>query len=217
MDYSISRMNMIKQQLLTGNISNKNILALYDNISRDAFVPEAMQHFAYSDMQIALPHHERMMTPLEEATLLQALELQGHEVVLEVGTGTGFLTALLSRLCQKVISIDYHKDFTTQAKKKLSEHLCHNVELFTGDAAQGWLTLAPYDVIIFTGGIPVIKETHRLQVIPGGKLFALVGQLPLMQAQLHRLDHQGNWRENLLFETELPYLAHAKEQHCFVF
>lgn len=217
MDYSISRINMIKQQLLTGNISNQKILSLYDNIPREAFVPEAMQSFAYSDMQIPLPHQEHMMTPLEEASLLQALDLQGHEVVLEVGTGTGFLTALLSRLCKKVISIDYQKDFTAQAKIKLAEHLCHNVELFTGDAASGWLTLAPYDVVIFTGGMPVIKDTHRLQVIPGGKLFALIGQPALMQAQLHRIDHQGNWREQLLFETKLPYLVHAQEQHCFVF
>jgi len=208
---------MIKQQLRTGNINCPKILSLYEEIKRESFVPEAIKHFAYSDIQLKLPHHERMMTPLEEATILQSLNLQGHEVVLEIGTGTGFLTTLLSRLCKKVISIDYYKDFTTAAKIKLSEYQCNNVELLTGDASLGWLTLAPYDAIVFTGCIPEIKKTHQLQVIPGGKMVVLTGKTPLIQAQLHTVDHQDNWHETLLFETELPFLQNTQKQHHFVF
>ena len=122
MSRSNQRINMIKQQLRTGNVLNESILSLYKTIPREDFVPQQLQHFAYTDAQLAIGHNERMMTPLEEATLLQALNLQGHEIVLEIGTGTGFLTALLSRLCKTVISIDYYAEFTKNAKENLFIH-----------------------------------------------------------------------------------------------
>lgn len=217
MDNPISRINMIKQQLRTGNIKSDKIIALYEAINREFFVPAQAKHFAYSDLQIPLAHSERMMTPLEEATLLQALNLKGHETVLEIGTGSGFLTALLSKLCKKVVSIDCYKDFTTAAIAKLTEFECTNVQLFTGDGANGWMDLAPYDAVIFTGGLPILKEIHKLQVVPGGQLFAPIGTPAVMQGQLHQLDHQGNWQETLLFETQLPFLLHAQETDHFVF
>jgi len=134
-----------------------------------------------------------------------------------VGTGTGFLTALLSRLCKKVISINYYADFTKYAGQKLAEHQCENVELITGNACQGWLDAAPYETMVFTGAIESLNETHRLQVLPGGKLFAILGKAPVMQAQLHTLDHDGNWTERLIFETNLPPLVDKLKQKDFVF
>lgn len=217
MGHSNQRINMIKQQLRPGDVLNETILALYSDIPREAFVPQALQPFAYADMQLEIGHHERMMTPLEEGLLLQALELQGHETILEVGTGTGFLTALLSRLCKKVISIDCYPDFTSRAKEKLCAHECTNVELFTGNAHQGWIEKAPYDVIIFTGSLLNITETHRLQVVPGGKIFAPLGQAPLMQGQLQVLDHAGLWSQKLLFETLLPDLLETHKSPHFIF
>ncbi len=208
---------MISQQLRTGHVIDEKIISLFSEFPRAHFVPENMRPFAYSDLQIPLSHHEKMMTPLEEATLLQALELQGHETVLEVGTGTGYLTALLSRLCKKVISIDYYADFTAQARINLDAFNCHNVELLTGDAAMGWADLAPYDAIIFTGSLPRLCETHQLQVLPGGQLFALVGALNAIQGRLYRLSHEGHWEDHILFETALPYLVHAESKHSFIF
>jgi len=208
---------MIKQQLRTGDIDNERILELYDTIARADFVPDAFKHFASSDLQISLPHQQRMMTPLEEALLLQALQLQGHEVVLEIGTGTGFLTTLLSHLCKQVISIDYYADFTTHARRKLAEHSCVNTELFTGDGCRGWLDKAPYEVMIFTGAIEALTETHRLQLLPGGKLFAIVGKEPVMQGQLHSLDHDGRWQEKVIFETNLPPLIDNLKPNEFIF
>ena len=213
----VARTNMVKQQLRTGDVLNTRIIHLYETIAREDFVPSTSKPFAYSDTQIALPHQQRMMTPLEEATILQALNLQGHEVVLEVGTGTGFLTALLSRLSKKVISIDFFADFTENAANKLKEHGCTNVDLYTGDAYQGWLDKAPYDVLVFTGGMESLSETHRLQLIPGGKLFAVIGKNPVMQGQLHSLDHLGNWSERVLFETNLPALIDRLKPNDFVF
>lgn len=209
--------NMVKQQLRTGEVLNETILSLYQEIPREDFVPTQYRHFAYSDMQIELPHQQRMMTPLEEGKLLQALKLTGKETILEVGTGSGFLTALLSRLSKKVISIDYFSDFTIAADKKLREHGCTNVELYTGDASQGWVDKAPYDVVIFTGSLPSLSKTHTLQVLPGGKLFALIGQEPIMQGQLHQVDHQENWQKTVLFETNIPLLIDNMKPKSFIF
>lgn len=217
MSSQTARINMIKQQLRTGNIVDENILNLFDTIPRGDFVPNKYKDFANSDLQIELPHQQKMMTPLEEATLLQGLSLQGNEVVLEVGTGTGFLTAMLSRLCKKVVSIDYHDDFTTNAKLKLAEHKCNNVELYTGDACGGWLDQAPYEIMIFTGAIEALTESHRLQLLPGGKLFAIIGKAPVMQGQLHSLDHNNNWHVDVLFETNLPPLIDKLKPKNFVF
>lgn len=217
MSYQNARINMVKQQLRTGDVLNEAILNLYDIILRHEFVPEQYIHFAYSDMQIPLNHGQRMLTPLEEGTILQFLNLQGHETVLEVGTGTGFFTALLSKLCKKVISIDYYADFTTTAAQNLKKHHCNNVELFTGDASQGWLESAPYDVVIFTGAIEKLNETQRLQILPGGKLFVIEGTSPVMQGRLYELDHNELWQEALLFETSIPLLIDKSKPKEFVF
>lgn len=209
--------NMIKQQLRTGDVLDEKILKLFDQFPRHEFVPETYADFAYSDMQIPLAHGQRMMTPLEEGQLLQSLELTGKEVVLEVGTGSGYFTTLLSALCKKVISLDYFEDFTKKAGQKLEQHGRSNVQLITGDACRGWLELAPYDRVIFTGAIEALTETHRLQVLPGGKLFAIVGKAPVMQGQLHALDHEGNWTKTIIFETELPALINKLKPKEFIF
>jgi protein-L-isoaspartate(D-aspartate) O-methyltransferase len=212
-----ARINMVKQQLRTGDVLDETILSLFERIPRHEFVPQALQDFAYSDMQIPLAHEQCMMTPLNEGILLQALALQGHEIVLEVGTGSGFLTAMLSHLCKTVLSIDYYPDFTNSARRKLNEQGCANVELISGDACRGWLEKAPYDVVVFTGSLEVISETQRLQVLPGGKLFAIVGKEPVMQGQLHRLDHDGSWHCGVLFETSIPSLIDKLKPKEFVF
>jgi len=212
-----ARINMVKQQLRTGDVLNEAILDLYDQIPRNEFVPEQFSNFAYSDMQIPLPHGQRMLTPLEEGKILQALELKGTELVLEVGTGSGFLTALLSRLCKKVISVDCYSEFTISAARKLQIHHCDNVELITGDACRGWLENAPYDVMVFTGAVEKLTETHRLQVLPGGKLFAIEGKLPIMQARLYNLNHDAVWQESMLFETDIPPLVDQLKPKEFVF
>lgn len=212
-----ARINMVKQQLRTGDVLNESILNLYDVIPRHEFVPEHFAHFAYSDMQIPLNHGQRMLTPLEEGTILQSLELLGTETVLEVGTGSGFLTAMLSKLCKKVISIDYYSEFTTNAARKLQAYQCDNVELITGDACRGWLEKAPYDVVVFSGAIEKLTKTHKLQILPGGKLLAILGQSPIMQAYLYNLDHNDVWQESLIFETDIPPLVDKVKPIEFVF
>lgn len=212
-----ARINMIKQQLRTGDVLNEYILDLYDLLPRTDFVPEPYTHFAYSDMQIPLEHGQRMLTPLEEGIILQSLDLKGIETVLEIGTGSGFLTAMLSKMAKKVISIDYYGDFTQNAARKLKAHECNNVELITGDGCRGWLENAPYDVIVMTGAIEKLTDTHKLQVLPGGKLFAIIGKSPAMQARLFEVDHHSVWTETTLFETDIPPLVDQLKPKVFVF
>lgn len=217
MSHQTACVNMIQQQLRTGAVVDEAIIDLYRDIPRSAFVPSNYISFAYSDMHIPLAHHQCMMTPLEEALLLQCLQLKGHETVLEVGTGTGFLTALLSRLCQRVVSVDCFAQMTKSAHKALTAHDCLNVELITADASQGWLDLAPYDVIIFTGGMQELNETQRLQVLPGGKLFAIIGSKPVMQGRLYTMDNHQHRPSDLVFQTVLPSLILPYQVESFVF
>jgi protein-L-isoaspartate(D-aspartate) O-methyltransferase len=212
-----ARINMVKQQLRTGDVLNESILNLYDVIHRHDFVPEPFTDFAYSDMQIPLPHGQKMLTPLEEGTILQALKLTGSEFVLEVGTGTGFLTAMLSKLCKNVLSIDYFSEFTNNAQKLLDKHHCDNVTLITGDGTKGWLENAPYDVIVFTGALEKLSEVHFLQIMSGGRIFAIEGKSPVMQGRLHQLDHKNSWQKSMLFETDTPQLIDQIKPKEFVF
>lgn len=210
-------LNMIKQQLRTGDVLEESILKLYDHLPRSAFVPTAMKGVAYSDMQIPLPHGQQMMTPLEEGKIIQALALRGHETVLEVGTGSGFLTALLSRLSKNVISIEYYQDLAQSALTKLRQFNCNNVEVIIADGARGWLELAPFHVVIISAAVEQITDTHRLQVLPGGKLIMFVGRAPVVNCILLSLDHQNNWTEESLFETYLPPLISTSKSTEFVF
>lgn len=217
MNDQIALVNMIKQQLRTGDVLQEEILNLYDEIPRHEFVPEQYQNFAYSDLQIPLNDEQRMMTPLEEGILLQSLNLNGTETVLEIGTGSGFLTALLSKRAKQVISIEYFDDLAKSASQKLKAHQIDNVEVICADACQGWLENAPYDVIVMTAALENLTETHRLQLIPGGKIFAVLGKNKAMQGQLIELDHQGNWSNKVLFETSLPPMIDKLKVKDFIF
>lgn len=212
-----AKINMIKQQLRTADVLDPKILDLYFTIDRSHFVPKEFADFAYSDQQIPLLHEQRMLTPIEEGKILQNLNLTGQETVLEIGTGSGFFTALLAKLAKKVISIEYFPDLTKQAETNLASLNLDNIELISGDAAKGWLDGAPYDVVIMTAAIEQLEVTHRLQVLPGGKLFAIVGRDPVMYGQLHSYSHDEQWSVKELFETNIPMMIDKSKPKEFVF
>jgi len=209
--------NMIKQQLRTNQIFDERILQLFQEIPRDAFVPTEHKALAYADAQIELAHGQRMFTPLEEALILQSLNLSGTETVLEVGTGSGFLTALLSRLSKKVISVDYFADFTEKAQQNLKKQHCTNVEFITADAAGGLANKGPFDCIILTAASAAVTESQRLQLFPGGKIFALIGNSPVVRAHLYQLDHENHWSKKELFTTDIPCFVTAHPKNTFIF
>ena len=217
MNQLIASINMIKQQLRTSGVLNEKIIDLYEHIHRDHFVPENYKAFAYSDLQIELPHSQRMMTPLEEALLLQSLNLKGHEIILEIGTGSGFLTALLSRLGKKVISVEYFAELADEAHKKLSSYDFNNIEIICGDGNQILTEYAPYDVIIYTSACKNLEPKIYSQVAPNGKIFSMIGQSPVIKACVNQLDEKNNWQTQFVFNTDLPALITNKDNNSFVF
>lgn len=209
--------NMIKQQLRTNKISDDRIIELYQQIPRDEFVPARYRALAYADAQISLGNGQCMFTPLEEASILQALNFTGHETVLEIGTGSGFLTALLSQLAHHVLSVEYFQEFTEAARTRLNAHDCKNVELITADGISGYVDKAPYDCIILSAAIPSITEDLKLQLLPGGRLFTIIGSSPIMQARCYQLDHDNHWSNQIIFETNIPAFLTQHPKKSFVF
>jgi protein-L-isoaspartate(D-aspartate) O-methyltransferase len=216
-DLAKARHNMIEQQIRTWDVLDQDILDLLDSLPRERFVPAEYRNLAYSDMQIPLGRGQVMFPPRVEARMLQALDVQPHEKVLEVGTGSGYVTALLARLASHVHSVDYIPEFKLEAARRLADHGIDNVTLEVGDAAQGWERHAPYDVIAVTGSLPILPDAFREQLAVGGRLFAIVGDDPVMEAELiTRLD-EDNYVSEGLFETSLLPLLNAPQPERFTF
>lgn len=214
---ALAQSNMVKQQLRTGNVLNNSILNLYQTLPRDYFVPREYKQFAYSDLQIPLGEGQTMLTPLEEATILQSLALTGKETVLEVGTGSGYFTALLAQCAKHVVSVDNRKSFTEQASKNLDQFHIDNVTLCTGDAHRGWMDQAPYDMIVITGAIDELTDIFKPQLMKGGKLFAIIGKNNAMKGTLFQLNQDDTWSSSVLFETHTSRLADINETEPFTF
>lgn len=217
MNIDTAQLNMIKQQLRTGDVLNEAIIDLYQALPRDAFVPKAYQAFAYSDFKIPLAHQQKMLTPLEEATILQALNLQGNETVLEIGTGCGYMTALLAKCAQQVISVDCFEEMTKAAQKNIEAFDIENVSLITGDAHRGWMDNAPYDVIVISGALSYLDDIFKPQLMKQGKLFAIIGDGHVMQGRLFTLDAEEQWQQQVLFDTTVAPLQNKGEGSTFIF
>ena len=158
-----------------------------------------------------------MMRPNIEGRLLQALNLDEDDTVLEIGTGSGFITACLASLAKKVVSVEIFEELHETAKARRKEKNINNVELFVGDVMKGWQPDQAHDVVVVTGSVPVVPEQFLGWVNPGGRMFVITGQSPAMEARLlTRLD-VSQWREESLFETDLPRLVNADEPEEFIF
>lgn len=213
----IARVNMIKQQLRTNDVLDDDLLRLIASIPREEFVPPEYRAFAFADMHIPIGHDQVMMTPVEESQLLVSMNIRPTDTVLEIGTGTGYLTSLLAKLAKRVITIDYYSDFTEAARRRLTALDIENVQFITGDACRGWLDLAPYDVIISTGGHKRLPSLFVPQLTPQGRMFAIVGQAPVMTGERCSLDANGHWQKSMVFETCLPLLIDRGDKGDFVF
>ena len=216
-DFERARRNMVDQQIRPWDVIDQRVLDAIANSPREDYVPTPYRTLAFVDMNIPLGHEQVMMQPNLEARLLQALTIDADDKILEVGTGSGYVTSLLARLGRHVTSVDIFPDFVTQAEQKLAAHGVRNVTLEVGDAARGWARGAPYDVIFITGSLPLPPDDFRAQLAPGGRLIAIVGKAPAMEARLiERLDGP-NFRSRSLLETVLPPLVNAPAPAAFVF
>jgi protein-L-isoaspartate(D-aspartate) O-methyltransferase len=207
-----ARFNMIHQQIRPWNVLDNRVLEVIEGLPREAFTPAVYAGLAYADLEIPLDHGERMLAPKIVGKALQALDIRPGDRVLEIGTGSGYLTACLARLAAKVVSIEQHADFTRTARERLEGLGIRNVELHTGDGLQGELPGVPFDAIVVTGSLPKVEPRllNALQV--GGRLFIVSGAAPVMDAKLITRVCDDQWRTEVLFETELAPLTDSRPQ-----
>ncbi len=214
---ALARHNMIEQQIRPWDVLDQRVLELIESLPREEFVPAAYLSLAYADLNIPLEHGEVMMAPKLEARMLQALAIQPGETALEIGTGSGYVTALLARSAKHVYTVDIHAGFVQQAQQKLAAHGMHNVTLDVGDASGGWEQHGPYDLIAVTGSLPVLPDSLRRGLKTGGRLFVISGDAPVMTAFLITRVGEDSWSQQALFETVLPPLVNAPQPARFVF
>ena len=218
-DTAQARFNMIEQQIRPWEVLDHRVLRLFDELPREAFVPEAYRNLAFADIEIPLGHGETMMSPKVEGRMLQALAVQPGDQVLEVGTGSGFVTACLAHLADRVSSIEIDEALSEQAGARLAEQALKNVVLRSGDALAMPEETDTYDVIAVTGSLPLEDqaEVFKRSLTLGGRLFLVLGEAPVMQAVLVTRVGQDQYTLESLFETELPALRNARRPERFAF
>jgi protein-L-isoaspartate(D-aspartate) O-methyltransferase len=217
MDLEQARYNMVEQQIRPCDVLDQRVLDLLFKVKREDFVPDAYRLLAFADIEIPIGHGESMLSPKIEARILQEIALRPTDRVLEIGTGSGYMTALLASLAASVRSVEIHPDLSATAGEKLDAHGFANISLEVGDGARGWLAGAPYDVIVLTGSTPVLPEAFPNSLAPGGRLFAIVGPPPVMQAQLITCVAPGAYRTITVLETSVKPLLNALQPERFVF
>jgi protein-L-isoaspartate(D-aspartate) O-methyltransferase len=219
MDMNIeqARFNMIEQQIRPWDVLDQQVLDLLIRIPREEFVPSHLRALAFTDTALPLGKGVKMMEPKLEGRLLQALAIQPTDKALEIGSGSGYLTALLAGLARKVVSVEIDEALHSAAKARLEQHQINNVNLHLGDAANGWNAERPYDVIAVTGSVASIPQGLKDNMEVGGRMFIVVGKAPPMQAILVQRLSFNEWRETVLFETSLPPLQGLAQEEKFVF
>ena len=217
MDIEQARYNMVESQIRTWEVLDQEVLDLLSVVKRERFVPEKWRELAFADMEIPLGQGQSMWPPKLEARALQELGLKKTDMVLEVGTGSGYFCALLAALTQHVYSVEFFPELSQQAAKTLKAEGIINVTLEIGDASHGWNKHAPYDVIVLTGSVPLLIETYQQDLKPGGRLFAIVGDPPVMEAKLITCAAPGAYASIDLFETCVAPLVNAPQPERFVF
>jgi protein-L-isoaspartate(D-aspartate) O-methyltransferase len=217
MNLEQARFNMIEQQIRPWDVLDPIVLDLLGQVPREDFVPSQYAGLAFADLEIPIGHSQSMLSPKLEARILQSLDLKKSDSVLEIGTGSGYMTALLAKLTKHVSSVDIDASFTAAALHKLQQHGIFNVTLESGDAARGWSAETAYDVIVLTGSVPVLPDSLKQSLSIGGRMFAVVGEAPAMSAMLTRRVAEDIWRTDTLFETCIPALQNAPQPERFTF
>ena len=216
MDMEQARFNMVEQQIRPCDIHDEILRDLLFKIKREKFTPEQYKQLAYSDLEIPLPGGQKMLMPRIEALLLQALAVERTDKVLEIGTGSGFVTALLARLADFVYSIEVEDANKALAKQNLTYAGITNVSLSRANGIQGMTEKAPYNKIFIGGGLITIPESIKEQLKVGGKLVGIIGNRPIMHAILIERTSETTYSEKQLFETDVDYLVSENvEQFTF--
>lgn len=217
MNLELARHNMVEQQIRTWEVLDQDVLDLLLTIKREDFVPPAYVMLAYAETAIPLGHGAAMLPPNLEAKLLQALQLRKSDKVLEIGTGSGYMAALLGARSDHVYTVEIEPELAARARENLQRECADKVTVIDGDGARGWPAQAPYDAILLSGSVPEIPEALLAQLKVGGRLLAVVGEAPLMQVRLVTCVAEGRFQSVNLFETSIPRLRNLPERGKFVF
>lgn len=215
MNFDQARFFMVEQQIRPWDVLDQKVLDLFLETPRHQFVEDDNQKLAYTDIELPIGHGESMMAPKVEARLLQALDIDETDVVLEIGTGSGFMTALLASLAKSVTTIELHTDLQETAKSRLTNY--QNINFQTGDASQNWNDGKQYDAIVITGSVAEIPQAYKEKLNLGGRLAVISGHSPVMTAQLLIRISDSEWEIETLFETDLKPLVNAEPADKFQF
>ena len=215
MNLEEARSQMLGQQIRAWEVLDDRVLGALGDTPRESFVPDAYHDLAFADMEIPLAHSQQMLAPKVEGRLLQALRLESSDAVLEIGTGSGFLTACLAKLASSVVSIDIYEEFSRAAKERVEKLELGNIEFRTEDA----LVMShqeQFDAIAVSGSIPNLDEHFIRMLRPGGRLFVIVGRAPVMDARVVTVHQRGDYAQESLFESVIAPLINADRPVPFV-
>ena len=216
MNYEQARFNMVEQQIRPWDVLDQEILDLLFQVKREDFVPRAHRALAFADLELPLANGHRMWAPKMEARVLQELKVRPDESVLEIGTGSGYFAALLARRAGRVTSVEIDTGMSADAHAKLRRAGLSDVQCQVGDGARGW-GREQFDVIVLTGSTPLLPESLFQQLKPGGRVFAVVGDAPVMAARLVHWTAPGSRTTTDLFETVIAPLENAAHPSRFRF
>jgi protein-L-isoaspartate(D-aspartate) O-methyltransferase len=217
MNFEQAHFNMVEQQIRPWDVLDPNVLDLLMLVKREDFVPAAYRVFAYSDTEIPLSQGASMLKPVIEGQALQALQLKKHEKVLEVGTGSGYMAALLASHADQVWSVEIDAALAEQARANLRKVGIDNVTVEVGDGLQGKPAEAPFDVIMISGGVAEVPQALLDQLKVGGRLFAIVGDFPIMEARVITRVDEKNFRTVNVLETHADLLKNGSAKPKFDF
>ncbi len=221
MNIEQARFNMIEQQIRPWDVLNQDVLDLLMVVKREAFVPAAYKSLAFMDTEIPLPCGENMLAPKLEARLLQEAAVKKHENVLEIGAGSGYMAALLAYKARHVTTVEIEPALKAMAEKNLADYGITNASVALGDGAQGWAGSgsgsAPYDVIVISGSLPVLPDAFLQQIKVGGRILAIIGDAPVMSAEIVTRVSDVAYNTVKLFETSAKPLRNALTPSHFKF
>ncbi len=216
MDMEQARFNMIEQQIRPWEVLDPEVLDALSAVKREDFVPEALKALAFADLELPIGQGQTMLQPKIEARVLQEASVKNTDVVLEVGTGSGYMAALLASQAEYVYSVEIDPALAEIARRNLRHAGVANVSVETGDASQGWSGPSPYDVIVLSGALRELPEVFLQQLKLGGRLVAFVGEPPVVEAQLIIRSDDKAFNTVNVFETVVPALT-SKKRQSFVF
>uniref|UniRef100_Q478S9 Protein-L-isoaspartate O-methyltransferase n=1 Tax=Dechloromonas aromatica (strain RCB) TaxID=159087 RepID=Q478S9_DECAR len=217
MNIEQARFNMIEQQIRPWEVLDPQVLDLLFVVKREDFTPPAYRNLAFADMEIPLGGGQVMLAPKIEAKMLQELVLKKTDKVLEIGTGSGYMAALLAARAEHVVTVESRPELAAIAKENLERAGVANVTLEVGNGAEGWSQRGPYDAIVVSGSLPTVPASLLKQLRVGGRLAVVVGEAPVMEAQLITCTGEGIYNTVNLFETVIPALDGIETKASFTF